>query len=154
MGRPFVTLLLFAVAALPAPAAIIRGVAIEKRTGYRLSRVALTLEPIPLAGQQVRTFRTGENGQFTFSGLPGGAYLLRATRRGFMPVQYGQMRWDSAGTSIIITGDEVLSLSLALSRYGAIAGTVRDSNEVGIPDRGCRCLQQYSAPSLYCPREE
>jgi hypothetical protein len=146
MGRPFVTLLLLAVAALPAPAAAIRGVAIEKRTGYRLSRVILTLEPIPLAGQQARSFRTGENGQFTFNELPGGAYLLRATRRGFMPVQYGQKRWDSAGTPILITGDEVISLSLMLSRYGAIAGTVRDSNEVGIPDQDVAAYSNTQPP--------
>jgi hypothetical protein len=146
MGRPFVTLLLLAIAGLPAPAATIRGLALEKRTGYGLSRAIVTLEPIPLAGQQVRTLRTGVNGQYFFGQVPPGAYLLKATRRGFMPIQYGQRRWDAAGTPIVITSDDVVSLNLPMMRYGAIAGTVRDSNEVGIPDQDVAAYSNTQPP--------
>jgi hypothetical protein len=111
-----------------------------------MSRVILTLESIPLAGQQIRTARTGENGQFNFAELPAGAYLLKATRRGFMPVQYGQRRWDAAGPPIVVTGDEVLSVNLTMSRYGAIAGTVRNTNEVGIPDQNVAAYSNTQPP--------
>ena len=120
--------------------------AIEKRTGYSLSRATLTLEPIPLAGQQIRTVKTGDKGQFVFGPLPGGAYLLKATRRGFLPFQYGQRRWDAAGAAIVVQGDEVISVSLPMSRYGALVGTVRDSNEVGIADQDVAAYSTTQPP--------
>ena len=78
--------------------------------------------------------RTSDSGQFVFSNLPAGAYVIRAARRGFMPVEYGQKRWNSAGAPAVVEQDGTLSVQLPLSRYGAITGTVRDLNEAGIPD--------------------
>ncbi len=61
-------------------------------------------------------------------------YLLRATRSGFAPFQYGQKDWKSAGKPVAIEQDGTLYLDIRLRRYGAIAGTVMDENEIGIPD--------------------
>lgn len=127
--------LLSGVAAITLHAAVIRGTVMEERTGYILARAEVTLEPIPNAGQEVRTVRTRENGQFVFANLASGSYLVKASRRGFMPLQYGQKRWDAAGTAITVGGDEVITVTLRMLRYGAIVGTVRDGNEVGNPDQ-------------------
>ena len=128
-------LLLLAITAGYADGAIIRGTVVEKRTNYSLSRASVTLETVPAVGDQARTARTNETGQFEFANLPAGAYIIKASRRGFMPMEYGQRRWNSAGTAIIVRDDDSLSLQLPLARFGAITGTVRDNNEVGIPDQ-------------------
>jgi hypothetical protein len=41
--------------------------------------------------------RTSISGVFEFSSLAAGWYTVRVTRLGFMPVEYGQKRWNSAG---------------------------------------------------------
>src|SRR5580698_9132507 len=146
MARLPISLLLGGIAALSAHGAVIRGTAVEQRTGYILSRTTVTLDPIPNAGQQIRTTRTGENGQFAFSNLPAGAYVLKASHRGFMPMQYGQRRWDAAGTAITIAGDEIITVSLPLQRYGSIVGTTRDPNEVGIPDQDVAAYTNAQPP--------
>lgn len=135
MCRPTTAILLGTIAAFSVHGAAIRGTVTEQRTGYVLSKAEVTLEPVLSAGQQVRTTRTGENGQFVFRDLPGGAYVLKAGRRGFMPMQYGQKRWDAAGATITVGADEVVTVTLPMLRYGAVVGTVRDTNEVGIPDQ-------------------
>ena len=134
------------IAAVSAHAAVIRGTAVEQRTGYILSRTIVTLDPIPNAGQQVRSIRTGENGQFTFANVPPGAYVLQASHRGFMPMQYGQRRWDAAGAPIVIAGDEVITVSLPLLRYGSIVGVTRDLNEVGIADQDVAAYTDSQPP--------
>jgi hypothetical protein len=126
---------LLVLSATCASGAVIRGTVVEKRTNYSLSRATITLQPIPAGGQEIRSTRSNEAGNFEFSNLPAGTYLLKATRRGFMPMEYGQRRWNSAGVAFALGGDTVMSVHLPLSRYGAITGVVRDQNEVGIPDQ-------------------
>ncbi|HEX4138094.1 MAG TPA: carboxypeptidase-like regulatory domain-containing protein [Bryobacteraceae bacterium] len=153
MPRFTVSFFLIGISALSSHAAVIRGTVTEQRTGYVLSRTAVTLEPVPSAGQQVRTARTGQNGQFVFGNVTAGSYLLKASHRGFLPVQYGQKRWDAAGAVIIVIGDEVITVDLPMHRYGAIAGTVRDSNEVGIPDQDVAAYTS-SQPPVFVTRGE
>jgi hypothetical protein len=128
--------LVFAVAAItPLPAAVIRGTVVEKRTGYGLSRATITLEPINAPGQAPSTAHAGETGVFEFDNVAAGSYLIRATARGFLPMEYGQQRWNSAGRAVVLDRDTALALYLPLARFSGIVGVVRDSNEVGIPDQ-------------------
>src|SRR5690348_4096714 len=140
-------LLMFVVICAGAQAAVIRGTVTEQRTGYILSRAEVTLEAVPNIGQQNRTARTRENGQFVFSVGPGD-YLLKVTRRGFMPLQYGQRRWDAAGAAIHVVGDEVITVTAAMLRYSGIVGVVRDTNEVGIPDQDVAAYTSTQPPVL------
>lgn len=114
-------------------AGLIRGTVVEKRTGYVLSRAIVSIQPVG-PGQAERTVRTNESGRFEF-GVGPGAYVVKVTRRGFMAAQYGQRRWNSAGTVIVVEGEDPITILLQMSRYGAITGMVRDGNEVGIPDQ-------------------
>ena len=122
------TILLLLGLAAAAQAAVIHGLVVEKLTGYSVANAAVTLQPIPLAGQTSTTVRGNDSGRFEFGSLTSGAYLVRASRRGFMPAEYGQKRWNSAGTAIVIDGDTTISIRIPLSRFGSITGTVRDSN--------------------------
>ena len=79
MPRLTLLLLLSCITALSAHAAVIRGTVTEQRTGYILSRADVTLEQVPNIGQPNRTARTRENGQFVFSNVGAGSYLLKVT---------------------------------------------------------------------------
>ena len=146
MRKQTLITLLLSLAAVPAHAGVIQGIVVEKQTGYALEHATVTLQALPLGGSEARTVRTREAGQFDFGSVPPGAYLIRAVRRGFMPVQYGQKRWNSAGTAVIVDKDSTMSLQLQLSRYGAIGGTVRDPNEAGIPDQDVAAYTSTQPP--------
>src|SRR5262249_17951969 len=118
-----------------AHAGVIRGTVVEKMTGYYLARSVITLQPVSVFGQAERTIRASELGVFEIGDLPAGSYVLKASRRGFLPMEYGQRRWNAAGRAIVLKQDDVANLRLELSRFGAIVGTVRDGNEAGIPDQ-------------------
>jgi len=140
-----VTILLF-VLATASPAAVINGLVVEKSTGYSVAHASVTLQPLPMAGRATTNVRTNDAGRFEFGNLASGAYLVKAARRGFMPAEYGQKRWNSAGAAIVIEGDTTISIRLPLSRYGSITGTVRDSNEVGIPDQDVAAYTNTQPP--------
>jgi len=146
MAKPGVTLLLLAVAAPAMQGAVIRGLVVENRTGYSVSHATVTLQPIPSAGQAPRTARTSDSGEFAFGNVSPGAYLLKASRRGFMPMEYGQKRWNSAGVALVIESDDPVTVRLPLTRYSSITGTVRDSNEVGIPDQDVAAYTNTEPP--------
>ena len=64
-------------AATPLHAGVIRGVIVEKLTGYSLAHATVTLQPVPIEGHPARTVRTPDSGQFVFDNLPAGSYLLK-----------------------------------------------------------------------------
>jgi hypothetical protein len=128
--------------------AVIRGTVTEKMTGYSLSHAVITLQPLPSEGSKPVQTRTNERGNFVFDKLPAGAYLIRSSRRGFMAVEFGQRRWNSAGIPVVVSGEEVRNLQMPMSRYSAITGVVRDSNEVGIPDQQVAAYTTTQPPRL------
>lgn len=139
-------ILLFLLAAASLPAAVIRGSVIENMTGYALARALVTVQMIGGPSDAAISSRTTDAGGFEFASLPEGAYIVRASRRGFLPMEYGQRQWNSAGTPVIVRKDGEAFLSIRLSRYGAITGTVRDENEVGIPDQDVAAYTNTEPP--------
>ncbi len=137
-------LLLLAVPALNA--AVIRGSVVENMTGYSLSRALVTIQAIGGASDAAVSTHTSDSGGFEFSSLPAGAYVVKASRRGFLPMEYGQRQWNSAGTPVILGKDADAFLNIRLSRFGAITGTVRDDNEVGIPDQDVAAYTNTEPP--------
>jgi len=117
-----------------AHAAVINGVVLDRATGRPLARSLVALRPVEGAGSKAQSVRANRGGQFHFT-VSAGAYLLRATRSGFAPFQYGQRDWKSAGKPMTAEQDGSLYLDIRLRRYGAISGTVLDENEIGIPDQ-------------------
>jgi protocatechuate 3,4-dioxygenase beta subunit len=127
-------LLLAALCCCGAHAAVIRGVVLDRSTGRPLARSLVTLRPVEGVGGTPQSARANRGGQFTFT-VSAGMYLLRATRDGFAPFQYGQNDWKSTGKPMSMEQDGSLYLDIRLRRYAAISGTVLDENEIGIPDQ-------------------
>ena len=127
-------------------AAVIRGIVVENMSGYSLSRSLVTLHMIGTPSDSAVSVRTSESGAFEFTNLVSGAYIVRASRRGFLPMEYGQRQWNSAGTPVIVDKDAAASLNIRLSRFGAITGTVRDENEVGIPEQDVAAYTNTEPP--------
>jgi hypothetical protein len=124
--------LLAILSAASAHAAVIRGMVVENFTGKVLTRALVIVQPLGGTPGDDISVRTDRLGGFAFK-VPAGVYLVKASRRGFMPVQYGQKRWNSAGQPLTVTEAEPAFLNLRLPRYGAVAGTVYDENEIGLP---------------------
>jgi hypothetical protein len=73
-------------------AAVIRGNVVENQTGKPLARALVALRPIQgtLGGPQ--GLRTDSYGAFAFDSLAAGAYVVRVSKPGFLPTEYGQKR--------------------------------------------------------------
>jgi len=85
---------------------------------------------ITLSGQQVREFRSDENGRFEFDRLPAGRYYLSASKAGFAtPVQ--TVAISSPLVSFPVADGEELVRTVTLARGGVIRGRVVD--EFGEP---------------------
>ncbi len=113
-------------------AAVIRGNVVENQTGKPLARAVVTLQPVQGTASGAETKRTDSNGVFEFSPLGAGAYVVRVSKPGFVPMESGQKRWNSVGTPIALTADSSAIVTIRLPRYGAITGTVVDENDVGL----------------------
>ncbi|HXB68210.1 MAG TPA: carboxypeptidase-like regulatory domain-containing protein, partial [Candidatus Acidoferrales bacterium] len=115
-------------------AAVIRGNVVEHQTGKALSRALVVVEPIAGTPGSWQRALTNRYGMFEFGSLPGGVYVVKISKPYFLPVEYGQKRWNSAGTPVVLDGAASTFLNIRLPRYGAIAGTVLDDSDVGLPD--------------------
>jgi hypothetical protein len=113
-------------------AAVVRGTVVAHEGGEPLSQTAVTLRPVGGAGGSTVNAKTDHFGNFEFSGVAAGAYLLTASRPYFVPALYGQKRWNSAGLPLVVEENGSTALSVRMHRYGAITGRVVDENDVGI----------------------
>ncbi len=141
-------LLLAVLAAASAHAAVIRGNVVENFTGKLLTRALVILQPLPGTPAEVRSMRTTSLGRFEFDNLPAGAYLVKASRRGFLPTEYGQKRWNSAGVPIMLEDADTTFLAIRLPRYSAIGGTIVDENEIGLPGHEVAVYRWSDPPEL------
>jgi hypothetical protein len=145
-------LYLLAAASLLAPseqqAAVIRGTVVEHSSGKPLARTQVTLAPVPGTPGPTQSMRTNTWGTFEFSGLPGGAYIVSAARRGFPPVQYGQKNWRAAGLPVVLAEDQSTFLTVRMPRFGGITGVVVDENDVGLPEHEVVAYRNTRPPRL------
>ena len=139
---------LLVLAATALSAAVIRGTIVENRTGKPLSRVAVVLQPIAGTPGSQAAVRTNSFGGFEFTPLAGGAYVLKASRLGFLSLEYGQKQWNSAGQPIVLTDDGSAFLNIRLMRYGGIIGTILDENDIGMPDHDVVAYRNTQPPQL------
>ena len=128
--------------------AAIRGTVMENQTGHFLARAVVGIEPAPgSAGPRLST-RTNANGIFEFANLPAGSYVVTAVRRSFASVEYGQRQWRAAGLPLVVKENDTANLSIRLPRLGAIAGTLFDENDVGLPDHDVAIYTDTRPPAL------
>ena len=143
-----VLLLLIALATNCAQAAAIRGVVLDHYTGRPLARTVVTLESIQGYGSAKTSLRTGSTGQFVFTQLNPGAYLLSAARPNFATWKYGQKFWNAPGAPIFLTEENSPYLDLRLHRLAAISGTIWDENEIGIAEQEVYAYRNSKPPTL------
>jgi hypothetical protein len=140
--------LLAAALAVSLHAAVIRGVVVEHSTGRPLARSLVTVQPIAGTQAPTQSVRTDIYGAFEFPPLPGGAYLVLASRRSFAPAQYGQKHWRGSGVPVVVEDNVTAVLSIRLQRFGAIAGTVVDENDVGLPEHDVVAYRNSRPPVI------
>ena len=85
-------------------------------------------------GAGERTARSDDRGQYEFSDLEAGKYLLSVTRNGFLPQNYGQKRVQAfrgrrGGTPLTLEDGQVLGgIDFNLIRGGVVEGRVADQD--------------------------
>jgi hypothetical protein len=139
--------MILALAAGAVEGATIRGAVVENQSGHPLARGTVTLQPVG-AGSAAQSVRTNSYGIFEFPALAAGVYVVSAARLAFAPVQYGQKRWHSSGMPITLTANDSAFLTIRMPRYGAIAGTVLDENDVGLPEHEVAVYTNTRPPKL------
>jgi 5-hydroxyisourate hydrolase-like protein (transthyretin family) len=114
-----------------AAGAVIEGTVLENRTGKPLARVRVSLESVR-GGVEPPAILSDGAGNFRFLELSAGTYRILAERSGFLGNRYGQTRYDTEGSPIVVEGDGRFFATLRLQRPGSIAGAVLDENGVGL----------------------
>ncbi len=135
-------------AAVSLQAAVIRGVVVENLTSKPLARARLTVQPVAGTPGATKSMRADVHGAFGFDSLAAGAYIVRASRNHFMPSEYGQKRWNSAGVPIILDEDARVFLNIRLLRYSAISGTLLDENDEGLPSHEVIAYRNSKPPEM------
>ena len=141
-------LLILALAAGSLHAATIRGLVLENSSGRPLARARVSLAPVAGSNGAGRSARADLSGVFEFTSLPAGVYLVSAARTGFLPAEYGQKNFRSAGQPIVLEQSATAAVEIRLKRFAAIAGTVFDENDVGIPDIDVVAYRDKRPPQL------
>ncbi len=141
-------LLAAALAAAGLHAAVIRGVVVENFTGKPLARSVVILQPVGGTPGDPRSVRADRLGAFAFDRLAAGYYVLKASRKGFLAMEYGQKRWNSAGQPIVLREEDTAFCALRLLLPSAITGTVLDENDIGLPDHEIAAYRLGTPPEL------
>lgn len=98
---------------------------------------------------------TDGSGDFTFSGVPPGEYVLKAWKPGYLDVVLGAMRpgRNMPGTRIDVRqGQKVEGLSLRIPRGGVISGVVTDEfgdPAPGVPMRAMKGIYENGRRGVY-----
>ena len=129
-------------------AAILRGIVVENQTGLPLARTLVMVRPVAGTSGASQSVRTNTYGSFEFTGLPGGTYIVIASRRSFATVQYGQKNWKAVGLPVILEEPQSQFLNIRLPHFGAIAGRLVDENGVGLPEHDVIAYRNTRPPVI------
>ncbi len=129
-------------------AAVVRGLVLEHQTGHPLARALVVVQPIAGTAGATQSVRSNTYGAFEFASMPGGAYLVIASRRSFAPTQYGQKQWKGAGVPVVLEDNATTFLTIRLQRFGAISGTIVDENDVGLQEHDVVVYRNSRPPVL------
>ncbi len=116
-------------------AATLSGTVLEDATGRPVARARVSLQVRRSAGgdRNPASVLTGSAGEFSFGGRPAGIYFLRAEKKGYAKLQFGQRRYGLPGTPIVLTEEAHFAAELRLKRLGVVTGRLLDENQIGLP---------------------
>jgi len=140
----------------PTGTASIVGTVVAADTGRVVRRVHVVLSSTGSSSTPNVTLAvtTTDDGQFKFSNLPAGEFLLTASRPGFLDSTFGQKQPGDGrpGTPIALLDAQKLDrVSLPIARGGIITGTVVDDHgepEFGAQVRALRWVMRTGERSL------
>ena len=114
---------------------LIRGRVLAEDGAHPLAKAILSLRLKTARPQdRSRTVRTDSAGEYTFRDLEAGQYILRATRNGYIPRNYGQktsyaFSREDVGTALTVRPGQVLEdIDFHLIRAGVLEGRVVDQD--------------------------
>lgn len=87
---------------------VIRGRVIASDTKAPLRRVQIHLLPMTAEVAEPRLTMTGDDGRYEFTQLPAGRYGLKASKGGYVEIEYGQRRPFEKGRPLEIADRQVL----------------------------------------------
>jgi len=126
---------LFAPQDKPPEKCSLSGIVLDSVTGKPLSKVELMLEPVDRSAGPTATTTSNEAGRFTMLELDPGRYHLKGTRNGYLETYYGVRRRGGERAKIQLDRAQCPGdLTLKLTPFGVIAGTVRDSDGEPLTD--------------------
>ena len=109
------------------------GIVLEQLSGVPLARSRIRLDRVDTTGRvQSSSVIAGRSGQFTFTNVPAGLYVLNAMREGYAAIAFGQRRPQGTAPPFQVDRDTNLFAELRLRRLGVLTGRVLDENRVGI----------------------
>ena len=111
---------------------VIKGKILANNSEIPLRKVILSLRTAQSRNrEQPKTTRTNDSGEYEFKGIKPGKYVLRATRNGYIPQNYGQKPDNfltqriMSGTPLTVRADEILEgINFKLIRGGVVEGRV------------------------------
>ena len=113
----------------------IQGTVLAADGGSPLAKATVSLRKSgSRGGDSQRTARTGARGEYDFSDLAAGKYVLSVMRNGYLPQNYGQkriqaFRGQAGGTPLTLGEGQVLDgIDFKLTRGGVVEGRVADQD--------------------------
>jgi hypothetical protein len=127
-------LLVLAIGAGLLEAGVIQGISVENATRLPLARTRVKLQRVGGSGlTTVQNAIGGRMGQFTFTGLPEGLYVVSAVRAAYAETVFVAKPGDSRTSLVNIGRDTDFFAEVRVRRLGVITGRILDENGIGIP---------------------
>jgi protocatechuate 3,4-dioxygenase beta subunit len=106
----------------------ISGIVADALTGLPLGKAEVVAEHVGSHDPGAST-TTDARGNFLMIEIDPGQYRLSVKRSGYLETHYGAKRPSGTGTTLTLTtGQKIEDLTIKLTPFGVIAGTVRDSD--------------------------
>jgi hypothetical protein len=139
---------------------VIRGTVVSATTKEPIRRADVTLQPMVRAGASLGVMGpppggqkavTDSEGNFAFTGVAPGNFMVMAQRTGYVIARYGARTPLAPGTQISVkAGQEVTGVKIEMIPQGVIAGRVLDDE--GEPLQGVMVMAMGSASSTGAAR--
>ncbi len=120
-------------------AGTVQGVIFDDETQIPIARTHVTLMPLPGTTAPNASLLANEHGQYAFTDVPPGWYIIRAARIGYETAEYGQLHAGLPGIPVEVTNQPARNdgsdlHQFVMRRQAAIVGSVVDDNVIGIPE--------------------